>query len=178
MSFVSSSLELPQINDDETSDSKDVSMKEVLTQPGTRLIMPSEESDIKRGEETKPRSFEVFRSSGGSSKKSPHKVNSETFGRVFANKIAQTETENPNPRFDVGSVLVREMFVQKTDSTPQLITAMVKRQKGFNKKTGDWEYFTFNGADMKLQKRESVSSCSKCHANAAKTDYVFRDFLK
>jgi Cytochrome P460 len=178
MSFESPSLELPRPIQPETSDSNDVSMKEVLTQPGTRLIMPSEESDIKRGEETKPRSFEVFRRIGSSSKKSPHKVNFETFGRVFANKIAQTETENPLPKFDVGSVLVREMFLNETDSTPNAITAMVKRQKGFNKKTGDWEYFTFNGADMKLQKRESVSSCSKCHANAAKTDYVFRDFLK
>jgi Cytochrome P460 len=62
--------------------------------------------------------------------------------------------------------------------TPQVVIAMVKREKGFNFETGDWEYFTFNGTDMRLQKRESVSSCSKCHTNAAKTDYVFRDFLK
>jgi Cytochrome P460 len=140
--------------------------------------MPSEESDIKRGEETNPRSFEVVRASGRTSPKNPHESGLTTYGRVFANKVAQSETENPNPKFDVGSILVREMFLQETDSTPQQITVMIKRKKGFNKKTGDWEYFTFNGADMKLQKRESVSSCSKCHANAAKTDYVFRDFLK
>jgi Cytochrome P460 len=178
MRIISPSLELPEPIQPEESNSNEIVMKDVLTKPGTRLIMPSEESDIKRGEETKPRSFEVFRGSGGSSKKNPHDVGFESFGRVFANKVAQSEIENPYPRFDVGSVLVREMFLKQTDPTPQQITAMVKRPKGFNKKTGDWEYFTFNGADLKLQKRESVSSCSKCHNKAANTDYVFRDYLK
>jgi hypothetical protein len=131
---VVSRLEAPQSTDSENSDTKDISMRDVLTKPGTRLIMPSEESEIKRGEETNPRSFEVFRASGNSSPKNPHKAGSATYGRVFANKIAQPEVENPLPRFSIGSVLVREKFLQETDSTPEYITAMIKREKGFNKK--------------------------------------------
>jgi hypothetical protein len=30
----------------------------------------------------------------------------------------------------------------------------------------------------KISKRETVSSCSKCHANAANTDFVFKTYLK
>jgi Cytochrome P460 len=84
------------------------------------------------------------------------------------------------PDFPVNSIIVREKhsFAMIEGKTPELVIAMVKRQKGFNLETGDWEYFTFEGADMRLQKRETVGSCSKCHANAAKTDYVFRDFLR
>ena len=56
--------------------------------------------------------------------------------------------------------------------------AMVKREKGFSKKTGDWEFLTFSGTDLKLQTRETKSDCSKCHIQAEKTDWVFRDYLK
>lgn len=55
---------------------------------------------------------------------------------------------------------------------------MVKREKGFSRKTGDWEFFTFNGADLKIQKRETKGDCAKCHIQAEKTDWVFRDYLK
>jgi hypothetical protein len=107
-------------------------------------------------------------------------LHNSTFGVIYANDSAKLELDKESPKFPVNSTIVREKhsFAMIEGETPELIIAMVKRQKGFNKKTGDWEYFTFNGADMKLQKRESVSSCSKCHAGAAKTDYVFRDFLK
>jgi hypothetical protein len=61
---------------------------------------------------------------------------------------------------------------------PETVIAMVKREKGFNKKTNDWEFFTFGGADLKMQKRETKGDCAKCHIQAEKTDWVFRDYLK
>jgi Cytochrome P460 len=129
----------------------------------TRIIMPTYEGRPDKPKKQKPK---------------PTETDGFTFGIVYANDPAKLEIDKANPKFPLGATIVREKRLKIDDEIPQVVIAMVKREKGFNKKTGDWEYFTFNGADMKLQKRESVSSCSKCHANAAKTDYVFRDFLK
>jgi hypothetical protein len=101
-----------------------------------------------------------------------------TFGTVYANNLAKTEIEKTKPNFPVGSIIVREKRLRIDDFTPQITIAMVKREKGFSRKTGDWEFFTFNGADLKLNKRETKSDCAKCHANAKETDWVFKTYLK
>ena len=101
-----------------------------------------------------------------------------SFGEVFANDLAKAEIEKENPQFPVGSIIVREKNETATSETPQTVIAMVKREKGFSKNSGDWEFFTFNGADLKMQKRETKGDCATCHIQAEKTDWVFRDYLK
>lgn len=108
----------------------------------------------------------------------PHEVGYISYGRVFANDLAKSEVSKTNPIYPVGSIFVREKLLKETDENPEVITAMVKREKGFSSKTGDWEYFTFNGADFKLTKRETKGDCAKCHANAKDTDFVFKQYLK
>ncbi len=100
------------------------------------------------------------------------------FGVVYANDLAEIEIEKENPQFPVGSIIVREKNLAATSETPQTVIAMVKREKGFSKKSGDWEFFTFNGADLKMQKRETKGDCATCHVQAEKTDWVFREYLK
>ena len=92
--------------------------------------------------------------------------------------MAKAEIEKDIPQFPVGSIIVREKNSEANSVSPETVIAMVKREKGFNKKSGDWEFFTFNGADLKMQKRETVGECAKCHMQAEKTDWVFRDYLK
>lgn len=101
-----------------------------------------------------------------------------TFGVVYANELAKVEFEKENPQFSVGSIIVREKNLGMTNGNPQTVIAMVKREKGFSKKTSDWEFFVFNGADLKMQKRETKGSCATCHVRAEKTDWVFREYLK
>ena len=101
-----------------------------------------------------------------------------SYGVVYANEPARAEIEKPNPQFPVGSIIVREKLETATSTTPQIVIAMVKREKGFSAETGDWEFFAFDGADFKLQKRETKSDCSACHIKAEKTDWVFADYLK
>jgi len=69
-------------------------------------------------------------------------------------------------------------LLKADDAAPELITVMVKREKGFSPGSGDWEYFVLSGDAAKIKKHETIGSCSKCHAQAAATDFVFRDFLK
>ncbi len=110
--------------------------------------------------------------------KNPHKAEISTFGVVFANDLANAEIEKDKPKFPVGSIIVREKNLTENAETPETVIAMVKRKKGFSKKTGDWEFFTFDGKDLKVQKRETKGNCADCHSNTKKTDWVFRDYLK
>ena len=75
-------------------------------------------------------------------------------------------------------MIVRERLVEPTSTVPTAVIAMLKRQAGFSKATGDWEFFMLNGGDMKLLSRQTAGSCSECHTKARKTDWVFIDQLK
>jgi len=110
--------------------------------------------------------------------KNPHEKGVKTFARVFANEAAQGEIYKDAPRFPTGSIIVREKLLNAEDANPELVTAMVKREKGFSPKTGDWEYLVVEGDLNKISRRERTGSCSKCHANAENTDFVFKTYLK
>lgn len=101
-----------------------------------------------------------------------------SYGFVYANDLAKAEIEKEKPKFPVGSIIVREKHKTEKSEMPELVIAMVKREKGFSKKTGDWEFLVFSGKDLQMQKRETVGNCATCHSNAKKTDWVFREYLK
>lgn len=129
----------------------------------TRIYMPTyagSETEYKR-EKTRPTEKDGF-----------------TFGTVYANDLAKGEFAKFTPIFPEGSMIVREKRLKIDDEKPQTVIAMVKREKGFSKKTNDWEFFTFNGADLALKKRETKGDCAKCHAEVKNTDFVFKTYLK
>jgi hypothetical protein len=137
----------------------------------TRIIMPDQTVFLKN---QIPR-----RESSSKKKENPsHGQNDSTFGIVYANDLAKAKIEKENPDFPAGSIIVREKNQAIDSLIPQTVIAMVKREKGFSKQTGDWEFFVFDGADLKIERRETKGDCAKCHASAAKTDWVFRDYLK
>lgn len=138
----------------------------------TRIIMPDQTVSLRN---QFPRRESVPK------KKRENTSHSETdfsFGFVYANDLAKAEFEKQNPEFPVGAIIVREKRETATSETPQTVIAMVKREKGFSKKTGDWEFFAFSGADLKLQKRETKGDCAQCHKNVKDSDWVFRNYLK
>ena len=137
----------------------------------TRIVMPDQTIFLKN---------QLPRRESGSKKKekTSHSEMDSTFGIVYVNDLAKAEIEKEKPNFPVGSIIVREKNATATSETPETVIAMVKRGKGFSRKTGDWEFFTFSGAGLKMQKRETKSDCSKCHKQAEKSDWVFRDYLK
>ena len=97
---------------------------------------------------------------------------------MYANDLAAPEVSKSAPKFPAGSILVRERLVEPTSAIPTAVIAMLKRQPGFSKATGDWEFLMMNGADKKLISRQTTGSCSECHTKAQKTDWVFIDQLK
>lgn len=100
------------------------------------------------------------------------------FGVVYVNELAKAEFEKISPQFPAGSIIVREKHSSAASETPDTVIAMVKRENSFSKETDDWEFFTFNGKDLTLQKRETKGDCAKCHIQAINVGWVFRDYLK
>ncbi len=110
--------------------------------------------------------------------KNPHEKGITTFARYFANELAQTEIYKDAPKFPTGSIIVREKLLNADDTNAEVVTVMIKREKGFSRKTGDWEYLVVEGDLNRINRREKTGSCSKCHAAAEQTDFVFKTYLK
>jgi len=85
--------------------------------------------------------------------------------------------EQASPKFPMGSVIVKEKLSEPTSTTPELLTVMIKREKGFNPESGDWEYAVFDGTGTKLESRGKLSNCQGCHVTLPKSDYIFRTYL-
>lgn len=105
-----------------------------------------------------------------------------TFFKVFVNDKAKSMMNAPEPRFPVGSVIVKEKFEVPSGSQPKkldkpnLLTVMVKREKGFDGPNGDWEYFTAAGNGKPSSADLSVKHCQSCHLGKKSTDYTFRTY--
>ena len=60
---------------------------------------------------------------------------------------------------------------------PELLTAMIKRKKGFNPAANDWEFLVISGDASKIKKREKTGECQSCHASVSEKDFVFDNYL-
>ena len=109
--------------------------------------------------------------------KNPHEKGVETFARVYANALALTQLYAVSPRFPTGSIIVREKLTKPADDTPEMLSVMIKLEKGFSPKTNDWEFFILDGPGKKIKERQTAGSCLKCHAEAKPTDLVFKNYL-
>lgn len=61
---------------------------------------------------------------------------------------------------------------------PELLTAMIKRQKGFNPAANDWEFLVLSGDATTIKKREKTGACQSCHASVSDKDFVFDNYLQ
>src|SRR5437867_3235780 len=67
-----------------------------------------------------------------------------------------------HPDFPEGSVIVKEKLPDKSSQTPELMTVMIKRGKGFNPKNGDWEYMVVDGTGTKVLNQGKLEACQAC----------------
>jgi hypothetical protein len=105
----------------------------------------------------------------------PHR---DKYFTVYVNDIGRKAMlEKKNPKFPVGSVIVKEKLPDEKSQTPELLTVMIKQKKGFNPESGDWEYMVTDGAGEKVEGRGDLQNCQACHFAKEKTDYVFRTYL-
>src|SRR3954462_13414350 len=76
----------------------------------------------------------------------PHKNHYVT---VYVNDIGKRAMmKDRATRFPSGSIIVKEKLIERTIPSsygPELLTVMIKRDKGFNPKVGDWEFLLVSG---------------------------------
>lgn len=102
----------------------------------------------------------------------------EKYITVYVNDVGRTAMmEQAKPSFPEGSVIVKEKLPEKSSQTPELLTVMIKRAKGFNNESGDWEYMVTDGSGTKVEAQGKLENCQGCHLANRGKDYVFRTYL-
>jgi hypothetical protein len=97
---------------------------------------------------------------------------------VYVNDVGvRSMTREKGTEFPPGSIIVKEKFAQREGETAELMTAMVKREPGFNPESGDWEYFVLAGSGTEIQARGKLENCMACHVPQKEWDYTFRTYL-
>jgi hypothetical protein len=108
----------------------------------------------------------------------PNNPHLNKYVTVHVNDIGRKAMlEQLNPNFPEGSVIVKEKLPDKSSQAPELLTVMIKREKGFNPTSGDWEYMVVDGTGTKVLAKGKLENCQACHAARPETDYVFRTYL-
>jgi len=106
---------------------------------------------------------------------SPHQ---DKFVSVYVNEAGRSAMMlQLAPEFPSGSMIVKEKLSTGRSQTPELLTAMIKREKGYNPQSGDWEYLILDGAASHIVRRGKLADCASCHLAYEKTDYVSRIYL-
>ena len=86
------------------------------------------------------------------------------YAQVYVNLQGQKVLSVKVPRFPVGTVLVKEKFDNpKGTGTPELLTAMVRREKGYNPACYDWEFLVLDGKAERVLERGKLARCQSCH---------------
>lgn len=96
----------------------------------------------------------------------PH---ANTFVRVFGNPLA-VRALTSRGSFPEGSILVKEKLRDVRSDVSSDQGVMIKRQKGFDPSTGDWEFRFYPS-----ERSASFTSCSNCH-RSAQHDFVFGSY--
>lgn len=96
---------------------------------------------------------------------------------VYVNDLGKPVVAESKPKFPVGTVLVKEKLSTPTTPKPELLTAMVKLEPGYDPEHGDWEYFVLAGDARKITARGKLETCRSCHDARKDTDYAFLSYL-
>ncbi|HEX8338068.1 MAG TPA: cytochrome P460 family protein [Pyrinomonadaceae bacterium] len=105
----------------------------------------------------------------------PHR---DKFVTVYVNDAGRRAMlEEKSPRFPVGSLVVKEKLPARDAAEPELLTAMLKREAGYDPEGGDWEYLVLDGRGEELRARGRLETCRACHQTYPHTDFVARNYL-
>lgn len=106
---------------------------------------------------------------------SPHK---DKFINVYVNSIGQHALMlERSPKYPQGSIIVKEKLSSSTSATPELLTAMVKRERGYNPASNDWEFLVISGDTRTVIEHGKLEHCAACHASQRGNDFIFRNYL-
>ncbi|MEI8281515.1 MAG: cytochrome P460 family protein [Armatimonadota bacterium] len=99
----------------------------------------------------------------------------DRFIQVYVNSAGE-KAMMKNGTFPVGSVIVKEKH-DGEDGAILLSTVMIKREKGYNPKCGDWQFAAIDGFTTKITADGKLESCMSCHMQRSEQDFVFRSYI-
>jgi hypothetical protein len=97
---------------------------------------------------------------------------------VFINPEAADIIKSGKGVYPEGTIILKQKFLDAEAKQTEFYTGMRKREKDYNPRYGDWEFFTLDQAGTKVTARGKIDSCMDCHANWKETDFVSRKYLR
>ncbi len=108
----------------------------------------------------------------------PANPHESRWASVYVNDKGAGAMKQDHPLFPEGSIIVKEKLLSSTAIEPELLTVMIKRHKGFNPASRDWEYFIVDGTAKKILEIGRASRCNECHEKYIYTDFVTMRYIK
>lgn len=102
------------------------------------------------------------------------------FIRIYEEDLDPEEDEIFFKNYPVGTVILKESFLNNhsrpTDAL--LLSGMIKREKGYDPKYGNWEYFQSTKQGQIIAHGNSTNklvstTCIDCHSNIEDKDFIF-----
>ena len=101
-----------------------------------------------------------------------------SYARVFVNDIAEPYMKSEKLRFPVGSMIIRETLKDAGTHDAELVAAMIKRERGFDRVSNDWEFMVIDKGFTRVRRGDDMQrSCLSCHASARDSDLVYKSYL-
>jgi hypothetical protein len=104
--------------------------------------------------------------------------------RYYVNPTSDAAVRKPGTTLPVGTAIIKEKLTsgkEKDKGKLTAIAAMVKREPGYAKEQGDWEYIYAEvpetGKPMTVT-RGQIATCVECHTKSWQTDYLYRSYLR
>lgn len=96
---------------------------------------------------------------------------------VFVSSIGTNAMAKGKGTYPVGTVILKQKFLDAAGTNTDFYTGMRKRETGYNPELGDWEFFILDRGGSMVTARGRIESCMDCHAKYPATDFVSRRYL-
>jgi hypothetical protein len=112
----------------------------------------------------------------GRDKSSPHL---NKYISVYVNPVGREAMMGKrDSKFPAGSMIVKEKLGKPDSKKPEMLTAMIKREAGYNPETGDWEFLVLDGQAIAILERGKLERCSGCHKSYTYSDFVTKTYVR
>lgn len=104
-------------------------------------------------------------------------IHTDKFFDVYISGPGEPAIKTGKGVYPENTVILKRKYSDATGKTTELYTGMIKREKGYNPPSGDWEYFVISGDGKSVEQSGALTSCMQCHQAYHASDYVTREYL-
>lgn len=94
---------------------------------------------------------------------------------IYVNRYAREAYTKRAALFPIDSIIVKPLYSDAQRSAIARLVIMMKMDKGYDPKNGDWWYGAYDESGMEGWHQGKIKSCIKCHSRAKETDYMFSE---